>query len=118
MITDGDFEIFLATSPGLETVLCAEARAKGFKAPKDVPGGVTFNGGWPDVWRANLEVRGIAVCGGHTRIDNTFVELFPRLEIVCSLSFRRRRPADRDGDPRGTRCATVGRCRGLCSGAH
>jgi len=58
MITDGDFEIFLATSPGLETVLCAEARAKGFKAPKDVPGGVTFNGGWPDVWRANLEVRG------------------------------------------------------------
>ena len=37
------------------------------------------------VREANLEVRGIAVCGGHTRIDNTFVELFPRLEIVCSF---------------------------------
>ena len=37
------------------------------------------------VREANLEVRGIAVCGGHTRIDNTFVELFPRLEIVSSF---------------------------------
>jgi len=37
------------------------------------------------VREANLEVRGLAVCGGHTRIDNTFVELFPRLEIVSSF---------------------------------
>jgi putative N6-adenine-specific DNA methylase len=58
MTTTGEFEIFLATSPGLEAVLCAEARAKGFKTPKAVPGGVTLKGGWPDVWRANLEIRG------------------------------------------------------------
>jgi len=37
------------------------------------------------VREADLEVRGIAVCGGHTRIDDTFVELFPRLEIVSSF---------------------------------
>jgi putative N6-adenine-specific DNA methylase len=41
----------------LEGPLCAEARAKGFKA-KTVPGGVTLKGGWPEVWRANLEIRG------------------------------------------------------------
>ena len=29
----------------------------GFKA-KTVPGGVTLKGGWPEVWRANLEIRG------------------------------------------------------------
>jgi lactate dehydrogenase-like 2-hydroxyacid dehydrogenase len=34
---------------------------------------------------ADLEVRGLAVCGGNTRIDGPFVELFPRLEIVSSF---------------------------------
>ncbi|MBR0644946.1 THUMP domain-containing class I SAM-dependent RNA methyltransferase [Plastoroseomonas hellenica] len=53
-----DFEIFLATAPGLEPVLCAEMRGKGFKQPKPVPGGVVFKGGWPEVWRANLWIRG------------------------------------------------------------
>jgi putative N6-adenine-specific DNA methylase len=57
MTADSDFEIFLVAIPGLEGPLCAEARAKGFKA-KTVPGGVTLKGGWPDVWRANLEIRG------------------------------------------------------------
>jgi putative N6-adenine-specific DNA methylase len=52
------FEIFLVTSPGLEEALCAEIRGKGFKQPKVVPGGVTITGGWPEVWRANLWVRG------------------------------------------------------------
>ncbi len=37
------------------------------------------------VREANLEVRGLAVCGGHTRIDADFVELFPRLEVVASF---------------------------------
>lgn len=37
------------------------------------------------VREANLEARGLAVCGGHTRIDADFVELFPRLEIVSSF---------------------------------
>jgi putative N6-adenine-specific DNA methylase len=57
MTADSDFEIFLVAIPGLEGPLCAEARAKGFKA-KSVPGGVTLKGGWSDVWRANLEIRG------------------------------------------------------------
>src|SRR5690606_6685798 len=52
------FDIFLATAPGLEDALCAEVRAKGFNSPKAVPGGVTIKGGWPEVWRANLWVRG------------------------------------------------------------
>ncbi len=33
-------------------------REKGFKGARAVPGGVTVKGGWPDVWRANLEIRG------------------------------------------------------------
>ena len=55
---DGRFEIFLATTPGLEDVLRDEVRGKGFNSPVAVPGGVTIRGGWPDVWRANLWVRG------------------------------------------------------------
>ena len=52
------FEIFLAAPPGLEPLLRAEAAAAGFADPKAVPGGVTTLGGWPEVWRANLELRG------------------------------------------------------------
>lgn len=52
-----DFEIFLVATPGLEGPLCAEARANGFKA-KTVAGGVALKGGWSDVWRANLQLRG------------------------------------------------------------
>ncbi|MEW9920819.1 class I SAM-dependent RNA methyltransferase [Marimonas sp. MJW-29] len=52
------FEIFLVCAPGLEAPLCAEAAEKGFAAPKAVPGGVTVTGGWAEVWRANLELRG------------------------------------------------------------
>ena len=52
------FEIFLAGVPGLESALFEEVRGKGFKQPKLVPGGVTIRGGWPEVWRANLWIRG------------------------------------------------------------
>ncbi len=52
------FEIFLATAPGLEAALCAEVRGKGFRQPRPVPGGVVIRGGWPEVWRANLWIRG------------------------------------------------------------
>ena len=52
------FEIFLATSPGLESALYDEVRKKGFKRAKATKGGVTIEGGWPEVWRANLWVRG------------------------------------------------------------
>ena len=58
MTSDDDFEIFLVAAPGLEPVLCAEARALGFQKPTAITGGVTVRGGWPEVWRANLELRG------------------------------------------------------------
>lgn len=53
-------DIFLITAPGLETLLAAEAREKGFKVTSTIPGGVTIRGGWPEVWRANLQLRGAA----------------------------------------------------------
>jgi putative N6-adenine-specific DNA methylase len=58
MTPDGTFDIFLATAPGLEALLCEEVRGKGFKRPRPVPGGVVTSGGWPEVWRANLWIRG------------------------------------------------------------
>lgn len=51
------FEIFLVTVPGMEDTLCAEAKELSFPA-QAVQGGVTFQGTWPDVWRANLMLRG------------------------------------------------------------
>ncbi|WP_240046876.1 THUMP domain-containing class I SAM-dependent RNA methyltransferase [Paracraurococcus ruber] len=52
------FEIFLACAPGLEPLLLEEVRGKGFRRPRALPGGVAIEGGWPEVWRANLWVRG------------------------------------------------------------
>ncbi|MBD3664227.1 THUMP domain-containing class I SAM-dependent RNA methyltransferase [Sulfitobacter aestuariivivens] len=54
------FEIFLVCPPGLEPVLCQEAHEKGFVNPVAVPGGVTVQGDWSEVWRANLQMRGAA----------------------------------------------------------
>ena len=53
-----DFDILLVAAPGLEAELRAEAVENGFRAPKVITGGVTIRGGWPEVWRANLELRG------------------------------------------------------------
>lgn len=50
-------EIFLVATPGLEAPLLAEAKAAGFDA-RPTPGGIVFQGGWSDVWRANLQLRG------------------------------------------------------------
>ncbi|KGJ05357.1 RNA methyltransferase [Paracoccus halophilus] len=50
-------EIFLVATPGLEEPLADEARALGLDAHVQ-PGGVSFTGGWADVRRANLEIRG------------------------------------------------------------
>lgn len=55
---DTDFDIFLATAPGLEAALHDEVRRKGFKRARVEAGGVSMRGGWPDVWRANLWLRG------------------------------------------------------------
>ena len=53
-----DFEIFLTAPPGLEQALLGEVREAGFAGAEAVPGGVTCQGGWPEVWRANLTLRG------------------------------------------------------------
>jgi putative N6-adenine-specific DNA methylase len=58
MNTDTDFEIFLVAPPGLEAALAAEARALGFADPTPMVGGVAVRGGWSEVWRANLVLRG------------------------------------------------------------
>ena len=58
MTAPSPFEIFLAAPPGLESVLADEARALGLPDPRAVPGGVTLLGGWPEVRRANLHLRG------------------------------------------------------------
>ncbi len=52
------FEIFLTAPPGLEPLLRDEAAALGLPAPRVTPGGVTLEGGWPEVMRANLHLRG------------------------------------------------------------
>jgi len=52
-----DLEIFLTAVPGLEAIVCTEALEKGFKHAEITTGGVTITGSWPDVWRANLELR-------------------------------------------------------------
>lgn len=51
-------DILLVAPPGLEPVLAEEARGLGFAPAEPVPGGVRITGGWPEVWRANLELRG------------------------------------------------------------
>lgn len=51
-------EIFLICAPGLEPLLADEARETGLTVTGTTTGGVTVSGGWPDVWRANLVLRG------------------------------------------------------------
>ncbi|WP_420583773.1 THUMP domain-containing class I SAM-dependent RNA methyltransferase [Ruegeria sp.] len=53
-----ELEIFLVATPGLEAPLHAEAVEKGFAGAKIGPGGITCKGDWPEVWRANLCLRG------------------------------------------------------------
>lgn len=53
-----DLEIFAITLPGMEDTLALEARELGFDVGGTMPGGVTLRGGWREVWRANLELRG------------------------------------------------------------
>lgn len=51
-------QIFAITLPGMEETLAAQAREAGFDVAGTIPGGVSLTGGWPDIWRANLELRG------------------------------------------------------------
>ncbi len=57
-MTGAPLAIFLAATPGLEATLAEEARDLGFADPIAAPGGVMTCGGWPEVWRANLLLRG------------------------------------------------------------
>ncbi len=57
-VTSQTFEIFLATPPGLEEMLLAEVVEAGFTNPRATGGGVTIDGTWGDVWRANMTLRG------------------------------------------------------------
>lgn len=58
MKSDPTFEIFLVALPGLEAPLADEARDAGFANAQATAGGVAFEGGWGDVWRANMVLRG------------------------------------------------------------
>ncbi|GAA0302718.1 THUMP domain-containing class I SAM-dependent RNA methyltransferase [Rhodovulum strictum] len=58
MESQADPEIFLAAPPGLEEALADEARALGFRGVAPCPGGVALCGGWPEIRRANLWLRG------------------------------------------------------------
>jgi putative N6-adenine-specific DNA methylase len=53
-----EFEIFCVATPGLEAMLLAEMQDLRFQNPQKVTGGVTTTGSWPEVWRANLQLRG------------------------------------------------------------
>lgn len=51
-------EIFVVTAPGLEPQVTRELTDLGFAGPiRPETGGVVIQGGWPEVWRANLELR-------------------------------------------------------------
>ena len=95
---------------------------QGLPSARPIPGGVTIRGGWPEVWRANLEIRGASrvlarigtfralhlaqldkrarrlAWGEVLRRDVPF-----RVEASCNelahLSLGRRGAADRTGDP-------------------
>ena len=58
MDSKNTFDIFIVATPGLEDMLLAEVTEKGFANPVTTPGGITVQGGWPEVWRANLQLRG------------------------------------------------------------
>ena len=53
-----EFEIFITCVPGLEKELLNEVQEYAFKNSKLIPGGVQIFGGWKDVWRANVYLRG------------------------------------------------------------
>ncbi len=57
--TDTPLDIYLVALPGHETALASEAKSLGFGPATVQPGGVTIQGDWSEVWRANLQLRGV-----------------------------------------------------------
>ena len=89
-----EMELFLVCPPGLEPVLAAEAREKGFAEVSENPGGVACRGSWPEVWRANLSLRGA------TRVLARFAEF--RAFHLAQLDKRVRKIDWSEIIPRGT----------------
>lgn len=58
MTQPAPLEIFCACQPGLEATLRDECRVLGFAGAEAQPGGVRIDGGWAEVMRANLVLRG------------------------------------------------------------
>ena len=52
------FDLFASCPPGLEPWLLEEVQAHGWSRAQETRGGVTWQGTWADVWRANLLLRG------------------------------------------------------------
>ncbi|WP_446720127.1 THUMP domain-containing class I SAM-dependent RNA methyltransferase [Loktanella sp. S4079] len=48
----------MTATPGLESALHAEAVENGFSDAQITQGGITTHGDWPDIWLANLQMRG------------------------------------------------------------
>jgi putative N6-adenine-specific DNA methylase len=105
MTSGVEFEIFLVASPGTEAGLYAEAQNLNFAAPVLVTGGVLVRGGWSEVWRANLELRGVtrvlarvgAFHAGHLAQLDKLARKFPwgqflradvpvQVEVTCKKS--------------------------------
>ena len=82
-------EIFLVCAPGLESVLAQEAEAARFRSVRAVPGGVSVAGGWDEVRRANISLRGASRV--LARID--------QFGAAPSGPARQARPQDRLGRP-------------------
>ncbi len=67
------FEIVAKTFSGLENVLYEEVVALGFENPEKRKRGVKFEGGWEDVYKANLHLRtavNILVLVGKAKVKN------------------------------------------------
>lgn len=76
------YTCFAVTSPGLESFTTRELLDLGFNNPVDEPGGITFQGGLADIYRANLHLRTasrILVRLGNFFHATTFAELGERL---------------------------------------
>ena len=132
---------FLSRRPGLEARFVRRRAPRASRTRRSCRAASRSKGGWPEVWRANLEIRGasrvLARIGAframHLAQLDKRARKFPwgdvlradvpvRVEATCRkfahLSFGRRRATGQDGDPRGTRRAACRRCASRHQSAH
>jgi len=80
------FDLFASCPPGLEPQLFEEVRANGWSRAQETKGGVTWQGTWADVWRANLLLRGASRI--LLRLGNFRAQSFGELEAnLAELPF-------------------------------